>query len=321
MKKTTGSDISAKSKRVSRVKPERNTELAPTDPRRDTPKFQLYKWQFTLKSEIKPNELENDPNRFVAEARHLAETLNDIAKEWYMQLEMGDKSQYLHYQGCLSLKTKEYFQAVKNLLGRNDVHLEGAKNWNALKAYCSKNETRFDGPWSHKTVWLKTITNLFPWQQELVDIISRPCEDDRTIHWFYDKEGNKGKTQLCKYLFVNFGATVVNNGGFSDLAYVLPQDPKIVCFCLPRTLESRVNYSAIEAIKDGLIFSGKYESKTKVFNSPHVVVMANFAPNLGALSLDRWKLYNITDNNLNELEIEQEPWVEEEWELGAPLPF
>jgi len=71
-------------------------------------------------------------------------------------------------------------------------------------------------------------------------------------------------------------ATVLNNGAFNDIAMALPNDPKIVIFNFSRGLEERVNYNAIEAVKDGLIFSGKYESKTKIFNSPHVVIFCNF---------------------------------------------
>lgn len=288
---------------TSQPKPNGNTDIHLAK----VPKYQLYRWQFTLRSEVEPNEL--NLQDFVRkggmtasavayelklEARRLSSILNDISKEWYMQLEKGEGGTgYIHYQGCFSLKNKEYMAAVKNLLGRNDVHLESAKNWHALKAYCSKSDTRLDGPWSHETKWIKTIESLRPWQEKVVDIIVKPCDDDRKIHWFFDAEGNTGKTSLCKYLLINFGATVVNNGSFSDLAHTLPNDPKIVCFNLPRTLESRVNYSAIEAIKDGMIFSGKYDSHTKVFDSPHVIIMANFMPKLTALSIDRWVVHDL----------------------------
>lgn len=294
------------------TEPSRRTgknEVSHGDPPRNTVKgvdqskgcpYQMYRWQFTLGSMVEPMEpkfgaghSQMTLNAFASEVKELANNLSKFCKEWYMQLEMGETTGYIHYQGCLSLKNKEYMQTVKNLLGRNDAHIERANNWSALKAYCTKKDTRVAGPWSHETVWLNVIEKLYPWQQEVVDLVTGPCIDDRSIHWFYDRVGNKGKTQLCKMLFAQYGATVVNNGAFSDLAYVLPEQPKIVCFCLPRTIEGKVNYSAIEAIKDGLIFSGKYESKTKVFDSPHVIVMANFRPNIASLSLDRWQIHEM----------------------------
>jgi len=272
---------------------------------------QMYRWCFTIKSSCEPNEpapvgINNNiegggisaahTSALKREAKSLWNTLNKWSKEFYFQLERGEEGGYLHYQGCLSLTVKERFATVKNILGRNDAHIEPCRNWNATKLYCAKEETRIMGPWNHKSVWINTITTLYAWQQKVIEMINKPCEDDREIHWFYDSKGAKGKTALCKYLYTWHSATVVNNGAFADLAYVLPEDPKIVCFALPRTLESRVNYSAIEAIKDGMIFSGKYESRTKVFNSPHILVFANFLPNFSSLSLDRWRVHDLNDS-------------------------
>lgn len=279
---------------MSQTKPGRNTNNAlPL-----TPKYQLYRWAFTLKSMVEPNE-PNSVAKYNIEAEQLYDILKPVCKEFYYQLEKGENG-FIHYQGCISLKNKEYMPTVKNMMGRNDVHLEGVRCWSASKNYCGKAETKVLGPWSHSTVWIQTITDLYPWQEHVVDMIKEDCSNDRKIHWFYDNEGCKGKSALSKYLYVRYNATVVNNGAFSDLAYSLPDNPKIVVFNLPRSLEKKVNYSAIEAIKDGMIFSGKYESKTKVFNSPHVLIMANFMPNLEALSKDRWMIHNLGEEMTHE---------------------
>jgi len=72
--------------------------------------------------------------------------------------------------------------------------------------------------------------------------------------------------------------------------------PDIIIIDIPRSYDiGYLNYTAIEKLKDGLFFSGKYESLTKMFDSPHVICMANFPPDLTQLSVDRWVLINLTD--------------------------
>lgn len=71
-------------------------------------------------------------------------------------------------------------------------------------------------------------------------------------------------------------------------------DLKMVIFDLERRQENFVSYSAMEQVKNGCFFSSKYESEIVVFNYVHVVVFANFAPDLQALSADRWNITNIT---------------------------
>lgn len=254
----------------------------------------LYRWQFTLKSSYK-----NDSKQVVPIVpEYLATILKEHCKEFYFQLELSEGG-YEHYQGCLSLITKHRLGETKNLLGFKKIHLEPVKNWHALVNYSTKLNTRKEGPWSHKSSFIKIIDKLRPWQADLYDELLTEA-DDRTILWIWDPIGKMGKTVLSKYLAIKLGAIVVNNGSFTDLAYVLPDSPKIVIFNLPRQIEGRVNYTAIESIKDGLIFSGKYKSKTKMFNPPHVVIFANFSPDMSALSKDRWLVYSLGDEKKRE---------------------
>lgn len=263
--------------KVSQSKPAGNTKTAGC--------YQQYRWQWTLKA------YHSDDEPIKPET--ICENLKNYCLEFYFQLEEG-KDGYKHYQGCLRLKHKEYLQSVKNIIGYNDVHLEQAKDWNRLKNYCKKNNTRINGPWSHETVWIETIRELNWWQQPLLEMLLE-IPDKRKIYWIWDKEGNKGKSSFAKYMGVNFGATILCNGKFDDIAYSLPDNPKIIIFDIPRRLEERVNYQAIEKCKDGMVFSGKYESKMKYFNEPHVIVFSNFKPDLTALSLDRWEIINLDE--------------------------
>ena len=133
---------------------------------------------------------------------------------------------------------------------------------------------------------------LRPWQQECLDIVQ--AQDDRTVTWIRDSDGNNGKTVLCKEMALHYKAAVFGNAGKKDLSYAY-NDQEIIAFNLTRTTTDRINYESIEAFKDGLMFSGKYESETKVFNSPNMLVMSNELPNYKAMSADRWQVYDLRE--------------------------
>jgi hypothetical protein len=54
-------------------------------------------------------------------------------------------------------------------------------------------------------------------------------------------------------------------------------------------------YTGLEMLKDGLITSQKFNGETIIFNSPHVIVFANFPPETKKLSEDRWDIRTFND--------------------------
>lgn len=238
---------------------------------------QLYRWFFTCPYEE-------------YSASQLSQNLKGFAKEFLFSGEIGEGG-YKHWQGCFSLKNKEYFSTVKNLFC-NSIHLEPCKNWIKAKNYCKKVDTHLEGPYDENSSFLNLPEKLYPWQQEIVDICNTK-PDDRTIHWYWESDGCRGKTTLCKVLYDKFKANIIGNGAMKDIAYSIDESPKIVCMNITRSNEEHVNYGAIEAIKDGLVFSSKYESKCKIFNSPHVFVFANFKPREENMSKDRWRIVRL----------------------------
>ncbi len=261
-----------------------SNELSQAEPSGNTKTLgkthQLYRWFFTLKEES-------------INLSQLSQTLKEISKEFIFQLEKGSgENGYEHYQGCFSLKTKERFVTVKNHFP-SSIHLEPCKDWWMSKAYCSKAATRLKGPWDQNTVMIKTIEkeDMYQWQLEVINILDNPVHD-RKVYWFWDSKGNTGKTAFCKFAYKYYGSTIIQTGKTADLAYCM-HEPTSVLMNIPRSLEFHVNYSAIESIKDGLIFSGKYESCCKVFNPPHLVIFANFEPDKNCLSKDRWEIREI----------------------------
>lgn len=254
---------------MSQPEPEGNTESSGKKPNN----CQAYRWCFTLACSD------------LSQLSQLFHSLSENCKKFQFQKERG-KEGYLHWQGVFSLKVKHRLAETKNLLGWNDMHLEPCKSWFGSLTYTSKDDTRVEGPWTEKSVLVKTITELRPWQKKIEDeCLTEP--DDRHIHWFINPRGNIGKTVFAKYMAVRHGATVLTNGKTADLAYIC-DSPTIVIFNLARSAEDHFNYQALESIKDGMILSAKYESRMKLFNPPHVIVLANWGPDTEALSIDRW---------------------------------
>ncbi len=166
--------------------------------------------------------------------------------------------------------------------------------------YCSKVDTRTGKIYSNFYEEIITINpgNFFFWQTKLLALLEKK-PDNRKILWYWERKGAVGKTQFAKYLVVHKKALYLS-GKASDckmaIALYIKEHccaPKIVIFDIPRVSLDYISFQALEEIKNGMFFSGKYESKMCVFNSPHVVCFANERPNKDKLSKDRWRIRKI----------------------------
>lgn len=139
-----------------------------------------------------------------------------------------------------------------------------------------------------------TDKKLNDFQLKCVEKLS--SQNDRQILWINDSQGGSGKTWLSKYMIANMKAIRFTNGKTKDIAYAYKNNP-IVVFDFARSCEDRINYQIIEDLKNGILFSSKYESQSKVFAPPKIIVMANFEPNKRALSEDRWTIMDLGNTN------------------------
>ena len=71
---------------------------------------------------------------------------------------------------------------------------------------------------------------------------------------------------------------------------------KIVLLDIPRSAEGYINYGVLEQLKNGLLYSGKYEGGKCLFDDVHVVVFANFMPDRSQFSEDRWNIIELNEN-------------------------
>lgn len=151
---------------------------------------------------------------------------------------------------------------------------------------------------------------LYSFQKKVIEIVQNCKMDSRTIHWFWEPDGKTGKSSLAKSIIMkrpNEGIYV--SGKSADIKFAIVEflknsenDLHFCIFNFTKSLEDYVSYEALESVKDGIFFSGKYESGTCLFNPPHVVCFANFFPNCTKLSKDRWKIYRIEKNGEYEIQ-------------------
>jgi hypothetical protein len=214
--------------------------------------------------------------------------------KWYIFQEETGSEGTPHLQGTVSLKKKQRLSELKRI--DPSIHWEATKSVKASIEYCTKYETRSGKIFSHGISLPEKVEveEPFGWQLKVIDILnSKP--DKRTIHWFWEPKGNVGKSTLCKYLVLNHNALMLT-GKSNDMYNMLakyPEKRKVIICDIPRSSLGYINYAAIEQIKNGLVFSGKYEGAQLVFNCPHVIVFANELPRQEEMSKDRWNVVRI----------------------------
>lgn len=161
-----------------------------------------------------------------------------------------------------------------------------------------------------------------PWQAALLKELEKK-PDDRTIRWIYDREGGCGKSRLAKWMHKTKRAYMVKAlGGQYHTAPIIMGaldqgwDSRILLVDLTRSCEEHAIYDALEAIKDGVLTSTKYMGRTVDFESPHVVVFANFLPDVHKLSLDRWIIWDINQDDVGGYNITPHNWDDSESDIS-----
>jgi len=249
----------------------------------------------------------------------LSQYISTNCKWGVFQEEIGNESQKSHLQGCFSLKKKQYKAQLNKIF--DGIWLSPMKDDAAGADYCQKVETstgrKFSFGINIPTNIIKIpdwiIKDLYPWQKSIYEQTKGEAHK-RHINWIYDKEGEAGKTAFSKYMLAHERdrvvlATITNYKDISCLLaikkygnkYQKPVDIDnnlIFIFNLARDCE-KVSYILLEAIKDGLLTSPKYETVTMDFKEPHVWVMANIEPDSTKLqSKNRLKIWSIKEKCL-----------------------
>lgn len=197
-----------------------------------------------------------------------------------------------HLQGYMEFKNARNFKYIKGIMPR--AHLERARG-TAIEnlKYCKKDNdfiTNIIMPYEEKLCPL--ITEFNEWQAELIDILQTE-PDFRSIHVYVDYEGHKGKTSICRYLSRNNRINWIKTGTVDGSKHILMESKNCrdIAFDLPRG--ALPPYQLIEELKDGLLYSTKYEGGKKEIAIPHIIIFTNKYPNIDKLSKDRWIIKEI----------------------------
>lgn len=210
-----------------------------------------------------------------------------------------------HLQGVVKFKNARSFKQCRKIFKNN--HVEKCNNWNASLNYCSKDGKTYSnisGKESRNERLLKKFEGVTwrDWQKRLIEEIT-PTPNDRTVIWVVDKKGNSGKSFLSKYLFLKYNAIIADgkkDNVFNQVknwidTHNSSEDPKIVILDVPRHNADYINYGVLEQLKNGLIYSGKYEGGACAFESPHVIVFSNDDPDYSKFTEDRWYVINLDE--------------------------
>lgn len=147
------------------------------------------------------------------------------------------------------------------------------------------------------------------WQAFLEKEINGDAGPRRVI-WVYDSEGNSGKTSFGRYL-ASKRDVYFTSVAAADRNYFAYDGQNVVIYDIPRstddatgTAASKFPYQQLEKFKDGNLPSGMFGSAPKHFKHPHVIVFANFEPNIERLTTDRWFIIDLSGGG---------------WKSGGPI--
>lgn len=245
------------------------------------------------------------------------------------QLEEAETGQ-IHIQMYVEFEKRKRLLTLKREFG-NTYHWEARKGprEKAIQ-YCVKSESRI-GPvfsWCNYGEPLRleypstppplrriTMSEMRGWQRTVIDEagLEHPCEHgDRTVTYVWSPFGRVGKSMFAvcmvdrhdqNWLLVSGGTaniafmikTFMENAPSPELAYlhgIVIDIPR--CRTNDESVKT-ISAPAIESIKNGCVFSSKYDCAQLRFNTPHVVVMSNAEPPVNELSTDRWRVYQLDE--------------------------
>jgi len=190
-------------------------------------------------------------------------------------------------------------EAKKDVTGADVLQYETMAD--AMRAHDVRLATNIKTVWEHAKEEDYTVEDMdeHPWQTQLADELADM--KDRSIVWVYDKVGGTGKSTWAQHQhLLNRALYIGHLGKVSDFIEAMYNakdewDHEYIIIDLTRQQESGCSiYACIEAAAKRVMTRQKYTSKTFVLKKqPKICVLANWPPDVSALSMDRWRIWEI----------------------------
>lgn len=124
------------------------------------------------------------------------------------------------------------------------------------------------------------------WQLGLKEILDGE-PNPREVIFVVDSVGGKGKSWFAQWYCQKFPPCQVKAPGKKV-------DIRVLFVDAPRSKQDEyIQYDFLEEVKNGYVFSGKYDSKMKLVTKTHIVVMMNENPSMVKLSSDRYRIISL----------------------------
>lgn len=132
------------------------------------------------------------------------------------------------------------------------------------------------------------------WQAKLFNELQGTPHKEKII-WYVDLDGGCGKSTICDYVLSKIdNAMLFENGKTADIAHAWTGQQTCL-FDFSRSNIDHINYGVIESLKNGRVFSAKYNSGLKRFGRPHIVCFSNFVPDKSKFSDYKWDIRYLSD--------------------------
>ncbi|APR73541.1 replication associated protein [Chicken associated smacovirus] len=213
---------------------------------------------------------------------------NDV-KKYIIAKERGFGG-YEHWQIRLKTSNKNFFIWCK--INIPEAHVEEAMDtWDYERkegVYWTSDDTneiralRFGKP----NLKQKRVLKLLKYQ------------GDRNILVWYDPVGKAGKSWIVGHLWEQGKAcyvppTLGTPKEIIQWVHSAYDNEGLIIIDIPRSWKwNEALYTAIETIKDGLVYDPRYSARMKNIRGVKVLVMTNTYPRVSALSEDRWDIIN-----------------------------
>lgn len=210
---------------------------------------------------------------------------NDV-KHWIIGKEEG-KGGYKHYQ--VRMDNRESFERLK--MWFPTAHIEIASDNYGYE----RKEGDFISSEDTNDIRRVRFGELRRNQRRIIRRLDK--QSDRNILVIVDEHGNSGKSWLTNWAYERNRAfyvpptigTVEGIIQFVCSGYAAGQP--YIFIDIPRSWKwSEQLYTAIESIKDGLVYDKRYTSRIRNIRGVKICVFTNTKPKLDRLSTDRWDL-------------------------------